>query len=479
MQLGTTAVANVLRLQEARELSRQGRVQEAVARCRGVLLSEPGNFDALLLLGSLACAARQFEAAIELLRAALCQNNRSALAHNELGAALMALRRFPEALECFDRAAQLSPRAAGIYSNRGNALLALERPDAAMASYDKALRLQPMSAATHNGRGCALNRLGRTPEAIDSWQRALQLDPSCHDALGNLANALQRQGRDEEAARCYRTAVALRPDHAGLHCNLGLLLLRMGDRTGALSAFEAALRHDPESPTAKHLVAALRGETLERPPDGYVEQLFDSCSGDFERVLVQELQYRTPQLLAQSLANLCPPLPAAWDVLDLGCGTGLCGSAVAEQSRQLVGVDVSAKMLAQARERGIYSRLEKQELVSWMSAEPQQAFDLVIAADVFIYFGRLDEAVRAVRRILRSSGAFAFSGESIGTPANTERAPADFELTATGRYAHSEAYLQRLAAQHDFRIEKHMAIECRLEHNTPVDGWLAVWRPAT
>jgi predicted TPR repeat methyltransferase len=477
MHLSATAVANVRRVQEARSLSRQGRLQEAVARCREVLVSEPRNFDALALLGAFAFAAGRFEDSVELARAALAEDNNSAVAHNDLGAALLALKRPEEALASFERALRLKSGNAVIHGNRGNALLALGRPDAALESYEKAVRLQPMNAAAHNNRGCALSRLGRSLEAMESWKRALELDGSHFDALNNLAKALKEQGRDEEAVRCYRAAVALSPNHAGLHCNFGLQLLHMRDLPGALGAFETTLRHEPENPTARHLVAALRGETLEGPPSGYVEQLFDSCSGNFERVLVEQLQYKTPQLLARSLVELSPPLPAAWDILDLGCGTGLSGLAVAANARELVGVDVSGGMLAQARERGIYSRLERQELVPWMSAEPEHAYDLVIAADVFIYFGRLDEAVKAVRRILRPAGAFALSGESPGSSPNTDSAPAGFRLNVTGRYSHTEAYLRRLAAANGFRIERHLSIECRLERGVPVDGWLAVWRP--
>jgi len=59
-----------------------------------------------------------------------------------------------------------------------------------------------------------------------------------------------------------------------------------------------------------------------------------------------------------------------------------------------------ARMLARARERGIYSRLEQHDLVPWMHSQPQHADDLVIAADVFICFTRLKRSERVFGRTL-------------------------------------------------------------------------------
>ena len=47
-----------------------------------------------------------------------------------------------------------------------------------------------------------------------------------------------------------------------------------------------------------------------------------------------------------------------------------------------------------------------------MKAEPASSYDLVTAADVFIYVGRLD-ALCEVCRLLRPSGLFMFSVESL------------------------------------------------------------------
>ena len=50
------------------------------------------------------------------------------------------------------------------------------------------------------------------------------------------------------------------------------------------------------------------------------------------------------------------------DVLDAGCGTGLCGALVAPFARRLLGVDLSEGMLAHAMEKSVYHELFKAKL---------------------------------------------------------------------------------------------------------------------
>jgi predicted TPR repeat methyltransferase len=82
-------------------------------------------------------------------------------------------------------------------------------------------------------------------------------------------------------------------------------------------------------------------------------------------------------------------------------------------ARTLVGVDLSSKMLEKARERRLYDRLEQLDLMAMMQAEPSKTYDLVIAADVFVYLGKLDALAMEVHRLLRAESLFAFSVESL------------------------------------------------------------------
>ena len=58
-----------------------------------------------------------------------------------------------------------------------------------------------------------------------------------------------------------------------------------------------------------------------------------------------------PALIIDALNAVAPGRRFA-SALDLGCGTGLMGEALRERIDHLTGVDLSAAMIAKARERG-------------------------------------------------------------------------------------------------------------------------------
>jgi predicted TPR repeat methyltransferase len=84
-----------------------------------------------------------------------------------------------------------------------------------------------------------------------------------------------------------------------------------------------------------------------RAPDAYVQQVFDRFSRTFEAKLAK-LEYRAPDLVVGSLAATGVPPDGSRQILDLGCGTGLCGPLLRPYAAHLVGVDLSTGMLAHA-----------------------------------------------------------------------------------------------------------------------------------
>ena len=49
----------------------------------------------------------------------------------------------------------------------------------------------------------------------------------------------------------------------------------------------------------------------------------------------------------------------------MGCGTGLCGAWFTDYSSQMVGVDISPNMLAQAKKKLVYDELIAADLREW------------------------------------------------------------------------------------------------------------------
>ena len=54
-----------------------------------------------------------------------------------------------------------------------------------------------------------------------------------------------------------------------------------------------------DSAEARHLINALTGNTSNAPPAGYVEKLFDHYAGNFEKSLIDKLDYQTPRMLTE------------------------------------------------------------------------------------------------------------------------------------------------------------------------------------
>jgi predicted TPR repeat methyltransferase len=290
------------------------------------------------------------------------------------------------------------------------------------------------AAATHQASG-AYER------ALASYERARSLMPEDPRPYRSIGTALLRLGWIDAAIASFREALRLRPDDVDGLIGLGSALLQRGDTEEALARYRDVMRLDPGNDPANgisYLVAALTGEHTDRAPDRYVRKLFDLHAERFDSILVDDLRYAIPRQIAQILAAHQGDDESKWEVLDLGCGTGLVGEALAPFSRGIVGVDLSPGMLEKARERGCYTRVENADIVEMMRRERASTYDVVTAADVFIYVGKLDDAVREIARIIRPGGLIAFSVESLDAPsakADAAAARRGYRLSPTARYA--------------------------------------------
>ncbi len=145
-----------------------------------------------------------------------------------------------------------------------------------------------------------------------------------------------------------------------------------------------------------------------RASDEYVRQVFDQFASTFDEQL-QALAYQGPQLIAELLVQQYAAPEQALDVLDAGCGTGLCGPVLRPYAHRLVGVDLSGAMLDKARGRGVFDELVEAELTAFLSAQSEK-YDLIVAADTFHYFGNLEPLFEATCRALRTAGAGLYAG---------------------------------------------------------------------
>ncbi|WP_303721769.1 tetratricopeptide repeat protein [Malonomonas rubra] len=337
--------------------------------------------------------------------------------------------RHKEATELIQQIINLAQNNADAHNNLGNVMEGLGRIDEAERCYLKAIELLPAHAPAYNNLGVILMDQNTTAEALEAYSKATSLNSNSADFQYNLGNALRRTGNYSPAAEAYHRAVQLNPEHAGAWQGQAQALVLDGRKNDAEQMFEEWQESDPANPIIPYLKASCLSEQApERAPNAYVEQIFDDMAERFNAHLLENLEYRAPALIAEVIKEQLPESVANLDVLDAGCGTGLCADFLLPYAKHLCGVDLSAGMLQKASGRQAYDELRKAELPQFMAQAPE-SYDLIVSADTLCYFGELGAVTQAASQALRPGGLLAFTLEDAG-------GGQDVVLNETGRYAH-------------------------------------------
>lgn len=340
----------------------------------------------------------------------------------------------------------------------GVALVEQGRLAEAEARLAESLRRLPGRASTLLNLGLVRLRLGRPAEALALLDEALAAEPDARDAAFHRASALAALGRLDDAVAQLATLLAAQPQLGLAWSLLGHVEKDRGRPAAARQAFEQAQRHGADNAVTRFALAALGGAAMPAAaPPQYVQGLFDGYADDFEQHLVGTLRYRGHEAVVAAARDGAPWASA----LDLGCGTGLCGPLLRPLARHVAGVDLAAGMVARARARGAYDRVDQAEILQHLQ-DTRERHDLVVAADVLIYFGDLAPLFARVARVLRPGGRFVFSVEAA--------AGDGVELRPTMRYAHGSAGVLAQAALQGLALVTQAALVLREEQRVPVHG---------
>lgn len=329
---------------------------------------------------------------------------------------------------------------------------------------------QPGNARAFDHLGVSLAALGHFDEALMAYYKAVGLDANSAGAHAHLAAALKDEGWLPEAVDAYRKALALAPERIELYADLGWALHRLGRGAESADVYRQWLAVEPDNTVARHLLAARSGESVPARADpDYVQRLFDGYAERFDDSL-RALDYRAPGLLAAAVAAHVGEPDARLVVLDAGCGTGLCGPLLRPYAAELVGVDLSQRMLDKARERQCYDRLLRADLVAYLRG-PTAAYDLIASADTLVYFGDLEPLLTAACSALRRGGWLVFTTEF-----SDAAQPEGYRLERHGRYGHNRDYLESMLHAVGLDIVALDAVQLRLEVGEWVAGTLAAAR---
>jgi len=338
----------------------------------------------------------------------------------------------------------------------------------AKSCYRKALSLcdEEHRTTIEMALGEVLRQLGELDDAVALLTTALESNPGLFAALLSLGKALMDLKRPHEAAQAFARAVAADGSQAEPHFRLGQAFLSLGLLPPAEMAFRNVVHLRPEAiayeaigrilidldrrhelpclladwesatPDDSRLIHARAAwaytEAPSRASDNYVRDVFDNFAEKFDETL-NLLDYCAPELLVNALKSYGAISGRLVDVLDAGCGTGLCGPLLRPLAKHLAGVDLSSRMLEQASCLGVYDSLTEAELTQYLLDHPA-SFDVVLSADTLVYFGDLAPVFQAAEVALRCTGILIFSLEHFEDTMSIE----DYRLGEHGRYAHAE-----------------------------------------
>lgn len=226
-------------------------------------------------------------------------------------------------------------------------------------------------------------------------------------------------------------------DQAGEHPAVLAMRGLMAGRASVLDGLAAEVRathaaHDASGPTAAEGIAGIAG-------------FFDRAVRYSPEASVALFSLGDPAILAAATTEIVDwldaeaLLPPGADVLDVGCGIGRVAAALAPRCRSVLGLDVSAGMIDEARRRlAGHGNLEIRLTDGrGLDAVEPGAFDLVLAIDSFPYIVQTgpETALRHVlgaAAALRPGGALCILNLSFRCDSAVDRADAVAWAAASG-----------------------------------------------
>lgn len=475
-------------------------LKQALSYYKRALEIDPEHAETHNNLGNLYYKQKKFDDALHHYAKAVHHKPEYAAAHNNLGLLFLKQGKLKEATTEFKNVVTLNPYATHAHYQLGNLYLKQKNLKLAMQHYQRVIELEPEHTEALNNIGVILLQQKKAQDAIDYFTRVLAFDNDHLDARSNIAVTFLQHDRFENAIRHYKIylkvlpkdidanfniAVAFmalgqlrkaiqhlevvlqeEPRHIDSYCNLAAIYLRLSERRKAKHLYQKAKKLDPNNSIINYMLDALTGKQhADKAPSEYIKNLFDNYANQFDKHLQEQLRYQAPAVLHQALAKVTNLEKTNWDILDLGCGSGLAGKEFRSLAKNLVGVDLSEKMIDEAKNKNVYDQLEVGEINQFLS-EKIEAYDLIIAADVFCYLGDLKETFQKCAAALKEKSFLIFTVEK------TKKT--DFFLKNTARFSHNKKYIKKLAVEYGFIILYCESTSYRKQENKNVPGYVFV-----
>ncbi|QDV45508.1 biotin biosynthesis protein BioC [Stieleria neptunia] len=377
---------------------------------------------------------------------------------------LLSTGRRSEAIPILQQVVRSTPQSAAAFRALAEAHLGSGELEEARRCCQQATSLDPSFDRAFYLLGVIGAHAGDLDESIAAFERAIALRPKYFDALRGLAAVAGRSGQLARALECYRELIVAGIDHSEILLEFAETAERHGDLDDAITARKILVKRDPDNLENRFNLSSLTGKDPPAvAPSSMVTQTFDRYAETFESHL-GTLRYSGPELLHRAVDRF--ESRSDLRVLDLGCGTGLCGQPFRPMAGQLIGVDLSPRMLDKAKDKNLYDALHCADVLEFLSRPAE--YDLIIAADVLIYLGDLQPVFSAAHSRIGRGGRFAFTIECSDSD--------DVVVSRNHRYLHSPSYVRSVIAETGWQIEVLDECTLRQERGQDVAGIVAVAR---
>jgi len=255
------------RIQSAKELSLQGKLNEAYELMDRVIKEEPDIVDAYFVLGNICFRQKKYEDAVGWFTGALARKPDYDFVVLNMAIAFIEMGNPAKAEEALAGFVETYPADAVLYSTLGEINLKREHYDEAVKNLEECLRLNPQSALAHNHLARVYIIRGDAGRAETHLNLARGLNPRLHNLHYNEAQLLEMKGLTAEAEKEYLAELEDFPDNANASFQLGLLYLNDKKGSDAEKYFRIAVDANPAFPFSYVFLARIydaRQESAEK-----------------------------------------------------------------------------------------------------------------------------------------------------------------------------------------------------------------------
>lgn len=446
----------------------QNKYQEALLHYKKAVHASPDFSAAHFNLGLLLLQNNQLTAAKIQFNNVLSLNPEHLEAWFYLGVLYLEEHFLEEAEHAFHQVLEQDCEHVQAITNLGVIALKREQNQLAVDYFTKALALDTDHTEARNNLAATFMHHDRFENALMHYDVLLKKDPQNIEYLYNSGVAQMALGHLNEASLFFDDILNSHSNHSPSLNNRAAIYLKMEQKEKAREYLERALIINPMDTVTKHMLNAIKGNPEAITSPEYAQNLFNNYALYYDQHMKGQLNYTIPHHIGRIIHTL--ELTQVNHTLDLGCGTGLTGVVLREISKQLTGVDIAAKMLTHAKEKGIYDTLIESDLNNFLT-QTKEHYDLAVAADVLPYFGDLSTLFESINQHLTTGGYFIFTSEiSASNPWN---------LQTSARFSHHPDYIKTLANAHHFQLVHQEKVPARMHNQTPLEVMLYVFHRIT